>query len=322
MLPAFCPLRVAAMCVLAAAVLVSCAGCAHRPCLMYELQGHASSKVYLYRLDYIERCLSELDPLGRGDTFSRFPEKDSRGTCLHFHSDEEQAVLIVKNDGEVFRLNKPAFRASLNDEEEFVVWSDACSRDFSFKGGLTRTAMDTSILVDPGGRFFCITTPEGVVELARIEQPTTPLVRLDCGPWDPTALFATSGRLYVLTRSCDEHTVGGVRTRKVLDMGIECLPYRVEAENIFAEPAITISRARAKASGGVGVRDMDPDSHTVLLCDSFEMPMSFRSAYYVFDLDSGARSRVGPIGAPLGRVGLLLADDILGNALARKRRGR
>jgi hypothetical protein len=306
--------------------LIACAfmlstlgGCATGVCRVHEIEGAQDTKLYLYRSDYLEKCLSVLAPDGEGASFYHGPARNGVGTSLYFDSDEQQAVLVVRGDGSVQRLQKPAFRAMLNDDLEFVAWAEAGAYDWTFRGGITRTSANGGIGMEPGGRLYSIATREGTTEVASTDRPMDPLI-VSAVPGGTS--FCTADEVFLFShyysKLASKH---GLRDRP--SNGLLCQIYRNTGSELLLDKVRAIPRPSHSHTGGFGVEDMDPGSRNVLVRQSFPMPSIMSSRYYLFNLDSQQMKPIGPKGGPWCYSGLFLKEDILGRAMeAHEQRSR
>ena len=132
---------------------------------------------------------------GYSTEYTWMVRRNSSGSRVYLYEwPKADGILVVERGQVVKRIGRPAQVAYLNDQEQFVAWTDDLKRGISFNNGSHRdVASMGSFDVDPGGRYFVICTPEtnevadpkgnyvkivgGASEIAAISQPLHILAR-------------------------------------------------------------------------------------------------------------------------------------------------
>lgn len=245
------------------------------------------------------------------DKDSRFwVTRNGEGTCLYIWpstlpSDPEvDPVLVVRSRSDVRKLYPPAGMlptGAINDSGEFLLCIDMNSGEFVLANGLRRSVpkatwanRQTSGL-DPGGRYY-FTASDAGTEVVDVAEPNKVLAR---SKYHATNICATNSAIYLFvlraTGSADED-----QYPKVLETYQKSgSTFELEAERRIPRPS--------SQDAVVSVEDFDPESGRVLLCGYVDMPLSFLSARYLYDLKTEKITRLGSCAGH----GFFLKRDIL-----------
>jgi len=246
--------------------------------------------------------------------------RNSSGTVLYLHNyyraDNNSVILSVSVSGEIKKLLPPSRRAYLNDQEQFVVWVDDVKKGLRFESGYFRDVFPTGYFgVDPSGTFYFIGYTSGVEIVDNVTVQRGPIKYLtEISSTDEPAkvlystnikvdnLFIKDNKIYIFARN--------VRHFKGLgdyeEYEIICRILK-KGDSVFElEEEIHIPRSKPSPSP-FAVVDLDPWSGNVLIVDVKDMPFSFFTSWYLFDLKSKKMTKLGRA----KDYGFFLQEDIL-----------
>jgi len=147
---------------------------------------------------------------GYGGDYSYEARRDSRGSRLYLYQwwgaslpnggqlrGSGNGVLVIGGGRVIRRLERPARLAYLNDQEQFVAWTDDLKKGVTLRNG---THIDVAPLegrfgVDWSGQyFFNANVRTHVTQIASIAEPRKILATSDLHPY---AIFAGENRIYL-----------------------------------------------------------------------------------------------------------------------------
>lgn len=217
------------------------------------------------------RALSSfLERLGYRD-YTENVRRNSAGSRLYAYqwSKDGLGVLVIEHGRVVQRLTRPAETAYLNDEGQFVAWSDDFKIGVSFRGAAQSIlARLTSFGVDPGGRYFFASPAEGPVEIGRVSNPGQILATSELAI--PQAIFAGDKKLYLVGHRSKERSA------------ITCETYEVGSDKASFRDARTIQDASV-------VLDMDTMDERLIVQGSRDFLPRIR----IIQLHGSADTRLG-----------------------------
>lgn len=246
--------------------------------------------------------------------------RSSAGTILYlynfYRTDKSSLILSVSAGGKIKKLVPPSRRAYLNDQGEFVVWVDDVKKGLRFKNGYFRDIVPSGYFgVDPSGKFYFIGHTSGVkvingetvqtgplkyfTEISSIDEPTKVLYSINIRVEN---IFVKDNRIYLFARDlCNFKGLGNYEECEIICQILKKMDSKFELEE-----EIHIPRPKPRSSP-FAVVDFDPWSDNVLLIDERDMPFSFLTAWYLFDLKSKKMTKIGRA----KDYGFFLREDIL-----------
>ena len=189
--------------------------------------------------------------------------RNSAGTRLYLYPFSKDAEILVVQGGRVVRtLRRPGEVAYLNDEEQFVAWTNDLKKGVNFiNGGHRDVPFMGSIDVDPGGQYFVISAPKtsavtdakgpsvvigvGTSQIAAIAHPMRVLAT---APLNTERIFQHDNKIYLIGSRQDDSFV--------------CQTYEIGADSAYLIGEHIIS-APTRAYD-MGVYDMDPATKRLL----------------------------------------------------------
>mgnify|MGYP001591409589 CR=1 FL=1 len=247
--------------------------------------------------------------------------RNSTGTILYLHnfyrSDKNTLILSVSARGNIKKILPPAKFVHLNDIGEFVAWTDDIKQGVHFRNGKFHSVIPIFgyFGVDPSGKFYFIGYSSGVkvlnnetvqtgplkyfTEISSIDEPTKVLYSTNIRVEN---IFFKDNRIYLFARNVRNFKgLGDYEEHEIICQILK------KADSMFVlEEEINIPRPKPSPSP-FAVVDFDPWSDKVLLVDVKDMPFSFWTAWYLFDLKSKKMTKVGRA----KDYGFFLQEDIL-----------
>jgi hypothetical protein len=246
--------------------------------------------------------------------------RNSTGTILYLHdyyrTDKRSIILSASTVGEIKKIVPPSGGGYLNDQGEFVVWVDDVKNGLRFKKGDFRDIVPSGYFgVDPSGQYFFIGYSSGVkvinnetvqagplkyfTEISSIDEPTKVLYSTNIRVEN---IFFKDNRIYLFARNVRNFKgLGDYEEHEIICQILK------KADSIFVlEEEIHIPRSKPSPSP-FAVVDLDPWSDNVLLVDVKDEPLSFLTAWYLFDLKTKKTTKVGRA----KDYGFFLQEDIL-----------
>jgi hypothetical protein len=192
---------------------------------------------------------------GYSTDYTWMVRRNSSGSRLYLYEwPKGNGILIVEKGQVVKQIQRPAQVAYLNDEEQFVAWTDDFKQGVTFLGGCRRDVpLFGSFVVDPAGRYFAVGIPKtkdigngvevegGTSEIVALAQPRHILA---VSRIYAQSIFANETKLYLIGWSPDGSLV--------------CQSYQLAGEHLALVDEETIG-----ASGAV--MDMDPATERLLV---------------------------------------------------------
>ena len=274
--------------------------------------------LFAYKRDDI---LNHIKKVGYSDFSPDEITRNSTGTSLYLHNyyraDKGSIILSVSAGGNIKRIVPPAKFAHLNDTNEFVAWTDDIKQGVHFKNGKFRSVIPLFgyFGVDPSGQFFFIGHSSGVkvinnetvqtgplkyfTEISSISEPVKVLYSTNIRVEN---IFFKDNRIYLFARNlCNFKGLGRYEECEII-----CQILKRTDSKFELEEEIHIPRPKPRPSP-FAVVDLDPWSNNVLVVDEMDMPFSFLTAWYLFDLKTKKMTKVGRA----KDYGFFLKEDIL-----------
>jgi len=273
--------------------------------------------LFVYKHDDL---LNYVKKAGYSDASLDEVTRNSTGTILYLHdyyrADKRNIILSVSAGGEIKKILPPSGGGYLNDQGEFVAWVDDVKKGLRFKNGYFRDIVPSGYFgVDPSGKFYFIGYTSGVkvinnetvqtgplkyfTEISSIDEPTKVLYSTNIRVEN---IFFRDNRIYLFARNVRNFKgLGDYEEHEIICQILK------KADSMFVlEEQINIPRPKPSPSP-FAVVDLDPWSDNVLLVDVKDMPFSFLTAWYLFDLKSKKMTKVGRA----KDYGFFLQEDIL-----------
>lgn len=211
-----------------------------------------------------------------------------------------QTVLVVSSRDSVQEVTGPAgqYVLGMNDKNEFAVRVDPDVDEYVFGNGMRckrQSGGQSHSGLDPAGRYFFFGTPEGV-EVVDVDKPTETLIR---SKDYVKSIYSANGVIYLFT-----YPANGDSNENQYPIVLET--YRKSGSTFELQEKHRIPRP-SKWDSVVEIEDFDPESGRVLLRGYVDMPFSFLTARYLYNLKTEKTTRLG------GLVGhaFFLKRDIL-----------
>ena len=181
---------------------------------------------------------------GYSTNFTWEVRRNSAGSRVYLYEwPEGHGVMIVEGGRVVRQIQRPAQLAFLNDDEQFVAWTDDLKKGVTLIDGSHRDLRSGQFDVDPGGNYFVVGGGYGETsEIATIAHPMRTLALAKVGA---QRIFANDNKLYVLGFAQDGALV--------------CQTYGVTAESAVLIDEQTIAGPVHE------VLDMDPTTERVVV---------------------------------------------------------
>jgi hypothetical protein len=174
---------------------------------------------------------------GYSTDFTWMVRRNSAGSRVYLYEWPKARGLMIVEGGRVVRqMQRPAERAFLNDDEQFVAWSDDLQKGVAFIDGSHRDLRSGEFDVDPGGNYFVI--GGGYGETSEIAAIAHPMRTLALTKVEAQRIFANDDKVYLLGLAQDRSLV--------------CQTYIVTAESAALIDEQTIAKPFHE------VLDMDP----------------------------------------------------------------
>ena len=227
--------------------------------------------------------------------------RDSLGTKIYLDVTEgrNHSVFVLGAKASIRRLAAPGQVWVLNDDLQFVAWSNNVSEDFSFRNGFKQSlSIYEKMIFDPGGSFCAHVSRSGSV-VSRVARPGEALANIRFQAED---LFLNRNELYVFGSDGEEYR------RTQIQAEILCEVFEVSEHACALKRSFEIARP-IKAASPFSVVDFDPFSENVLCIDIRD---EFGAPWFVYNIKNGTLVNIGPTEG----VGLFLQKDLITPALA------
>jgi hypothetical protein len=235
--------------------------------------------------------------------------RNSTGTTLYLYNyyrkDKRSLMLSLSAGREIKKLTPPSRFAYMNDKGEFVAWfDDIDNRVIHFRNGLFRKSpmlgmTFSSFAVDPSGKYYFIKMESSLVEVASTDDPTRVLFY---SKLDADKIFFKNDKVYLFARNYSNvKGPGDYEQHEII-----CQILRKAGAKFELEEEIHIPRPSPRPSPFY-VIDFDPWSNNVLVVDVRDMPFSFLTSWYSFDLQTKKMKKIGHA----KDYGFFLKEDIL-----------
>jgi hypothetical protein len=208
--------------------------------------------------------------LGYSKDYDYQVRRNSTGSRVYIYQRGPGRGLIVVEGGRVVRqMQRPGDLAFLNDDEQFVAWTDDLKAGVSFLNGIHLNSHGGLFDVDYGGHYFVIGSGNGETsEIGKVEDPTHPLA---VARIEPLRIFA--GYEYV-------YLVGWARDRSLI-----CQTYAVR------DGRLAFVNERTVAKPFSDLLDMDPATERIIVTET--VVAYAVSVSYVVQLNTGQREFLG-----------------------------
>lgn len=259
--------------------------------------------LYAYSHKYILDLLTKYD--GTKDHYFDL-RRDSNGSSLYFHYryDKKNKILKVTARDDPKILSSPSHYSSLNDQEEFVAWTDDIKKGIHFKNGnILHVPLHSILEIDPSGQYFFIVDAVRSTKIASIYKPDEAIARVN---FLGESIFYKNGKIYLFTRNYQN--IRGPGDYEQHEIICHIFSKNDSDDKFKLEEEIHIPRVKPRPSP-YAVVDFDPWSDNVLLIDERDMPFFFLTSWYLFDLKTKKLTKIGRA----RDYGFFLQDDILEN---------
>jgi hypothetical protein len=221
---------------------------------------------------------SSLEHLGYRD-YTWNVRRNSSGSRLYAYQwrTDGLGVLVIERGRVVQSLTRPAETAYLNDQGQFVAWTDDFKIGVSFRGRAQSILPRlTHFGVDPGARYFFARTADGPTEIGSVAKPEQTLAFSKL-PF-PQALFANDEKLYLVGQGSEGRSE------------IICETYELRLDRASLVDARTIQDASMVLDMDVmderlivqGRRDFLPSVRVVQLHGSGDTRLGFAKNFALF----------------------------------------
>lgn len=221
------------------------------------------------------RVLSSfLTQLGYRD-YTMDVRRNSSGSRLYAYQWGPE-VVVIERGKVVQRLIRPGDTAYLNDQGQFVAWTDDFKSGVSFRGAKSSLPPVSSFGVDPSGRYFFASTAAATAEIGSVAKPEKILAfsKLQF----PRGIFASDSKLYLVG-----HGSEGRRTTI-------CETYELRSDGAYLANTQTIRDASVVLDMDVmderlivqGSRDFLPSVRVVQLNGSAHTGLGFATNFALF----------------------------------------
>lgn len=206
-------------------------------------------------------------------------------------------VMDFSNGIETRRLEKPASIAYVDNECNFVAWSDSLSQRIHFACGVTLPlSISSRIGFDPSSSYFFI-TESGITKIAYVNDPSYTLLKTKI---HATHIFLHNNRLYILGYCANGHFISNQ---------VVYQSYRIREKKAVAEDEGIINCPCYFCR--LHVVDMDLVCETLVLKSHYDSPLNFLSSWYTYDLRSKKMQKYDRVGKSK-QYALFLSENILG----------
>jgi len=266
-----------------------------------ERQTQSAPGVYVYKAKAIGKFLEEQGYAhDRHSCYRCVVRRNGEGTSLYFWVPREKppsTVLVVSSRSSVRKLSLPSGIEveAMNDKGELVVWGDPAKHGWVFPSGAVLkwppSLEFTEFGVDPGGRYYFLTTPEGTPPYVSTFSLTTAGRHYSLRTPEGTEVGADDNPTEVLARS-KYHAYARPDSRRIYygndviylfaavpyhDPGLERYPivlesYRKTGSGFEPQEEQRIPRPRVPWGGVVFVEDFSPELGKVLLVTYVDCP--------------------------------------------------
>ena len=227
-------------------------------------------------------------------------KRDSLGTMIYVAVTEgrNHSVFVVGQMASIKRLVSPGLVWVLNDQLQFVAWSNNVSQYFTFRNGFNQgLSIYDALVFDPGGSVYAHVSRSGSV-VCSVARPGEALASIR---FQAERLYLNKGKLYVFGGDGEEYR------RTQIQAAILCDVFQVSDKACDIQHSFEIARP-IKAASPFKVVDFDFLSENVLCVDVRD---EFGAPWFVYNIKSGTLMNIGPSEG----VGLFLQTDLITPAL-------
>jgi hypothetical protein len=253
-----------------------------------EIQDIELHHLFMYKKDQI------LDYI-KAKGYSKFTldkiDRNSTGTTLNLHNfyrqDKQQTIILsISKGGIINKIIPPAKFAYLNDTGEPVLWFDDIKKSVHFKNGLISSLpLNSRIDVDPSGKFFFVAKNSSLTEIFSIDRPD---IIIGFSKFKAEKIFIKDNDIYLFARNYQNiKSQGDYEQHEII-----CQIFKKAGLKYELSEEIYIPRLSPRSSP-FAVIDMDPWSYYVLIVDVRDVPFSFLTTWYLFDLKTKKMIKIG-----------------------------
>ncbi|HEY1371572.1 MAG TPA: hypothetical protein VGH50_03820 [Candidatus Binatia bacterium] len=211
--------------------------------------------------------------------------RNSHGTALYFDFNDRREIVVVDAKGIQERIKKPARGAFMNDERQFVAWTEDVKKGIRFRDGSTLEPPKFAPFgVDHGGEYYFF---ESAPQRTQISSTKNPRVPLAFANMTARSIFVKDGKIYLFGSSTRNfRSPGDYEVYEVVGQVFNAIGPKLSFER-----EIHIPRPGSAGASPFAVVDVDPHSDQILLIDVFDDP--FVSKWYLYHLNTGKMTSLG-----------------------------
>lgn len=272
--------------------------CQHRNRACSE-DGTLIPNLYVYSKNDFQKYLKKNNP----ECFLEYiwkVQRNSSGTSLYLQENFGRKMITISIGGDVRVLTRPAEVAALNDNGEFVIWTDNLLKEIHFtKDSIPGYPLKGNFAIDPSGKYFFIHNLK-CTEIRDVNEPDRQLARSNLAG---TCIFFIDNKVYLFGQDKSSYNTNGDT------LSIKCQIFKKTSTSLEMESEIQIPRSKAGPTPFY-VEDVDPSTKNIVLRDVRDAPNY--SKYWLYSLDSKTMKQIylsDYYGYPR-----FLKDDILGLA--------
>jgi hypothetical protein len=247
-------------------------------------------KLFSYTNGDIKRLIEKIGiDLGNPIVVNR----NSQGTEIYLHFNKK--IISINKDSKINTFDKPSDYAWLNDKHTFIAWLS--NGKLIFKNGVVLNISNTSIpSFDLDAKYFSLTKNGTVSLIYNINIPNKLLAKVDV-PY--AKIFVADNTVYVIGNDLSDNK------RNLL------LYIFKENKNQLRLENKTIIKRPTGENSPFYVADMDVDKGTIVIVDQYDMPLSFFSPVFLYNVSASSLKKIGRA----KDINLFLEIDIISNFL-------
>lgn len=230
-----------------------------------------------------KQLLANLTALGYTQDYLFKVGRNSRGTVLHFES--RKHVLVADAKGSQRHMTKPAQVAFLNDEGDFVAWTDDYNKGVHFRGGYTlKLPKFAAFGVDHSGEYYFFQSAPKSTQVFRTKHPG---VSLASANMRAERIFVKNEKIYLFTSN--QGNIRGPGDYEVYEVFGNI--FNITGQKLNFEREIRFPRPSSVGASPFTVLDLDPYSDQILFLDVFDAPS--RSKWHLGTLNTNKLTNLG-----------------------------
>jgi len=195
----------------------------------------------------------QLSDSGYSTDYAWQVRRNSDGTRVYLYAgpdSRELGILVVEKGRIVRQITRPAQLAYLDDQGQFVAWSDDLRRGVTFRNGTHLEINLASLDVDPDGRYFVTTSGQKPSsKIAAVDDPTHVLVTSQLFAY---RIFASARKIYLIGTDPDGQNTLACETYSLTGHQVNLL-------------------SRRTVGSELAVLDMDPATERLLVRERFRL---------------------------------------------------